>query len=859
MSASLLREGAMFEFIDRIIADLDLNVCETVDLPARRQSRALTPEAFSTGPASRILPHISEDGKLWKHQSLALKQLHTGKNVVVSTGTASGKSLIFQFYALHRLLTEPDCKVLVFYPLRALASDQLVKWRQIAGWAGLRPKDVARIDGSVAMNEREHLIEQARVVLMTPDVCQAWFMRTLASQPVNRFLDSLSLLVLDEAHVYESVFGSNAAFLIRRLLAAKRRVSQQRGNVQLQVVAATATIAQPEEHLKNLTGLRFKVVSEGQDGAPRYRRRILHIEGPDQGADGEAAIAKIVGGIHNLETPRRFIAFMDSRQGVERIARQVDLANILPYRSGYEPEDRRMIERKLRTGELNGVVSTSALELGIDIKDMEIGINLGVPQSRKSFRQRLGRVGRASPGVFLIVAPTNAFTQFGESLQDYNANSVEPSYLYLGNRFVQFAHARCLRDELEVLSRDTSGTPGGVNWPDGFPDVLRSARAGWPREFDFVAQIGGDSPHYNYSLRQVGEATLPIHASQGDMPSDEIGDIALRQAIREAYPGAIYLNLRRPYRVVEWSRRLQDQGIIVSPARSHVRTRPILRKIAAVNLSPDGIVDGRIKKGPHGLIAEAHIQVTESVEGYWNGSTRHHYRDLRADNANMTRKQRYLRTTGIVIRVGEDWFGEPAIRDEVAVGLLSLLCRDRSIAPQDVDAASTNIVVTTQSGPRPVSDTVVIHDSVHGGLRLTESLFDNFEKYIEQLSQAASIFENDAIISRKTAERLVQWAQALNSGGLSSAFRTGVPDGWLQVYKRGSVVGVYSTALGDVVQRELIEPMLIEKGLYYRYRHDDPSVSAITPHDQVQPVGDQWDWELWNPDTSGYRDFEPED
>ena len=123
----------MFEFIDRMIADVDLNVCETVDLPARRQSRALIPEALSTGSASRILPHISEDGKLWKHQSISLKQLHAGKNVIVSTGTASGKSLIFQLYALHRLLAEPGSTVLVFYPLRALVSDQLVKWREIAG------------------------------------------------------------------------------------------------------------------------------------------------------------------------------------------------------------------------------------------------------------------------------------------------------------------------------------------------------------------------------------------------------------------------------------------------------------------------------------------------------------------------------------------------------------------------------------------------------------------------------------------------------------------------------------------------------------------------------------------------------
>jgi DEAD/DEAH box helicase domain-containing protein len=154
----------------------------------------------------------------------------------------------------------------------------------------------------------------------------------------------------------------------------------------------------------------------------------------------------------------------------------------------------------LRDGTLHGVAATSAVELGIDIPDIEIGVNLGVPNTRKAFRQRIGRVGRKSPGLFIVVCKPNAFRQFGQTFSDYFQGSVEPSYLYTGNRFIQFAHARCLLDEMEVLQQDRSGPPPGVDWPESFGEVLKYARrtGGRPREFDYIAQLGADNPHVNY-------------------------------------------------------------------------------------------------------------------------------------------------------------------------------------------------------------------------------------------------------------------------------------------------------------------------------------------------------------------------
>ena len=598
---------SIFESVDQLISDLDLRVCESVNVPGRPESHAALPKAIAEGPAVQVLYDMRPDGQIWKHQAQALKYLCGGKNVVISTGTASGKSLIFQLYALHRLLTVPDSRVLVFYPLRALTNDQLVGWRRLAESAGLQSEAVGRVYGrGVPIREREQIMERSRVVLMTPDVCQAWLMRRLDSLQVKRFIASLALLVLDEAHVYESVFGSNAAFLLRRLMAAKRRLSPRgKGVNRFQVVAATATIDNPAEHLERLTGARFSVVDESENGAPRSPRRILHVAGPELGQDGENILARILAGICNMQEDHCFISFVDSRQGVERIVREVDKKNVKPYRSGYEAKDRAAIETALRNGTLNGVVSTSALELGIDIADMDIGINLGTPQSRKRFRQRLGRIGRKFPGVFLVVAPSNAFTKFGEGLTEYYESSVEPSYLYLGNRFVQFAHARCLGDEADALGQNSRDAPKGVNWPEGFPEILRVAREGWPKEFDAMAQIGADSPHFNFPLRQLGETNIEIRQGKGSEGSETgLGDIAYSQAIREAYPGATYLYMGSAYKVNQWDHGFNKLIIRVSSVPNPAPTRPILRKSVAIDLSRQGIISGRMKRGLGGLLAQ---------------------------------------------------------------------------------------------------------------------------------------------------------------------------------------------------------------------------------------------------------------
>jgi DEAD/DEAH box helicase domain-containing protein len=367
------------------------------------------------------------------------------------------------------------------------------------------------------------------------------------------------LLVLDEVHVLEAVFGSHVAFLLRRLAAVRILARRPREPAsQLQVIAASATIANAAEHLEALTGIACDIVGDEEDGSPSFPRRLLHIAAA---GDNREMATQLLRELLGRSDKGSFIAFADSRQGVERITRSIDHDRVRPYRSGYESVDRRSIEDALRGGALRGVVSTSALELGINIPHFTFGLNLDVPSSRKALRQRVGRVGRGQTGAFAVVADPLAFRRLGSTFQEYWEGSVEPPHLYLGNRFMQFAHARCLAEELESLGALRPVLPAKVAWPPGFAEVFAFARPGGarPPEFDPIHQIGGDEPHLNYPLRNVGEPSFTIVPGSGG--TDRVGSVSLQQAIREAYPGAVYLHMTRGYRVFEWRNTAFDRTL----------------------------------------------------------------------------------------------------------------------------------------------------------------------------------------------------------------------------------------------------------------------------------------------------------
>lgn len=320
--------------------------------------------------------------------------------------------MVFMTLAAELTMRDRFARVLALYPAKALIQDQLPKWQAFMEPFGVR---VGFIDGSVAVSGRERILASCRIVAMTPDVAHAWLMSRLAKKAVSDFVSKLSLLVLDEAHVYDGAFGTNMAYFLRRLSVAA---------TSFRLICSTATVGEPESFMRQLTGREMRVLNADADGSKLSVKTLLLSP-----TDPKGSFDRMVQLLKNLAAygQARFLAFGDSRKAVELIVAAIlrqekdpvpedpagpdeddadapeepesepKLEHVLPYRAGYEDEDRTAIQKALTEGSLAGVVSTSALELGLDIGDLDIVVLLNTPPSATAFQQRIGRAGRRSP------------------------------------------------------------------------------------------------------------------------------------------------------------------------------------------------------------------------------------------------------------------------------------------------------------------------------------------------------------------------------------------------------------------------------------------------------------------------------
>ena len=843
----------MYETLRKLLSGTEFSVLESFEIPSRPAIYAEIPPFLFD---SQIGPYLaSREFRLWAHQAHALDVLGRGDNVVISTGTASGKSLVFRALALHKTLCDPSSQTLVFYPLKALAADQIRGWQELVRALGLNEDIIGRIDGSVQVNERDDILRHARIVIMTPDVCHAWLMSRLAMPNIRSFVQELSTLVMDEAHILEGVFGSNFAFLVRRLIAVRNSLLGNEANAHpLQIVAATATIANPAEHMEQLTGSEFSVVNHEADGAPHHERIVAHVASAE---NEESLIAKELQ--HRVLTEGKdggFITFVDSRKGVESLAIDTDQEEVLPYRAGYDHEDRQQIEERLQSGNLRGVVSTSALELGIDLPHLRVGFNVGVPATRKAYRQRLGRVGRNGAGAFVVIAPPDAFRRYGTSFRDYHEMSVEPSYLYLDNRFMQFAHGRCLADELDALGTSAS-VPTHIRWPAGFRKIYQAARPGGdrPPEFDVIAELGGDTPQHGYPLRSTGEVNFQIKRYEN---SEGFGELNQTQALREAYPGATYLHMAQAYEVAAWHTHTPEPFILVKPGSRARSTQPRIKTWINTGITSSELIDGRLLRSENGFLAECQMQITERVEGFVDGAGQFHsYQDLRRRNPAMRARLRNFRTSGVVLCIEQDWFKKESMKSLFSDRLREIFMHEYSVLPQDVGSAATNISVRTLEGGGLKGGCVAVFDQTYGSLRITERLYAEFTRILDRLSVAATADPEQEILELIIARIRKEFSDFSVSS--SEGRNEELSDGYDQVFTQGSRVCLREQGQ-MAVDVEIIQPTMMEGRLMYQIKIPpkprQPQARRWVSASVLEPSGDasSWDYASWNRQTEEYED-----
>jgi len=525
-------------------------ICHLQELPAR-------PARFAD--PVRPLPDSLQAGlaalgvsRLYLHQARALDLARVGKDLVVVTGTASGKSLCYNLPVLEDLAAHPDHRALYLFPTKALAQDQLRALERLTQAAGLQVI-AGTYDGDTPPQTRRKLRASGQLILTNPDMLHAGILTNHGGWA--HFFSRLRWVVVDEVHTYRGVFGSNVALLMRRLL---RVAEVYRGRPQF--LAASATVRNPGELAEKLFGRPVAVVDE--DGAPRGSRTFVFWNPPvvDRGEIRRSAtleardllVRLVEQGVSSIAFSRTRgsaeLLYRYTREALEavspRLARQVRA-----YRAGYLPEERRRIEQELFSGQLRAVCATSALELGIDVGDLDVSLLVGYPGSIASTWQQAGRAGRRDePALAVMIAQPGPIDQYLVHHPDYFFElSPEHAVIDPGNPYIALNHLRAalaelpLRpSELEIFGRYA---PALLELLEERGEAIRrGGRAYWK---------GQGQPATQFGLRTLDDVTYTILLVEEGREPQILGTTDEVNAFLQLHPEAVYLHGGESYFVDE--------------------------------------------------------------------------------------------------------------------------------------------------------------------------------------------------------------------------------------------------------------------------------------------------------------------
>lgn len=550
--------------------------------------------------------------RLYTHQVRAIESLRAGHDTVVVTGTASGKSLCFHLPTLERLIEEPGATALYLFPTKALAQDQLKSLTRLAAEDdGLRAVlDAGVYDGDTAASTRRRLRERANVILSNPDMLHAGILPQHARWA--RFLRNLRYVVIDEMHAYRGIFGSHVANVLRRL---ERLVRHYGG--EYRTVLCSATIRNPGELAAGLLGR--DVVSVDDDGAPRGEKHFVfwnppyrdetRVERRSSNVEG----CQIFAGL--IERGGQAIAFTKSRVSAELVYRYAHehlersrarlpadesmgleamhlpplAERIKPYRGGYLPEERRAIERALFSGELRGVVSTNALELGIDVGGLDAAVLIGAAPTLASIWQQAGRAGRSGrPSIVALVAYNDTVDQYlMRRPQWFFGRSPEAACVDPHNPYILAQQLACAAYELPLGPEDAAAF--GPQMPAIIAALEESGETRTIDERTYWART--EFPQRKVSLRNMGDDTYTI--VDGTRSNAVVGTVDAISGLELVYPEAIYLHEG----VSHWVRKLDlEQKIAtVEPREVDYYTQPVLD----TNVRVRGELQSRDWRGEH--------------------------------------------------------------------------------------------------------------------------------------------------------------------------------------------------------------------------------------------------------------------
>jgi len=669
-------------------------------LPAVAAGLSAPPAAWPA-ELSRMLPELGI-GQLYRHQAEAIDLARSGRHVVVATPTASGKTLVYNLVLLEHFLADPGARALYLFPLKALAQDQLLNFNKTAFFLNGRKPSAAIYDGDTPGHQRKKIRERPPNVIMTnPEMLNLSFLPH--HQNWSDFFSGLRLVVVDEVHTYRGVMGSHMAQVFRRL----GRICRYYGAAPT-FIFNSATVANPADLAEQLTGLPVDTVLKG--GHPQGERHTVFIdplEGPAQ-----TAILLLKAALHR---GLRTIVYTQSRKLAELIAIWAGSSageyadRISAYRAGFLPGERREIEAKLNSGELLAVISTSALELGIDIGDLDLCLLVGYPGTVVATLQRGGRVGRSgqASGMIMIAGEDALDQYFMRNPEDLFRREPEAAVINPDNPGIVAQHLVCAAAELPLKKQEPLMQKGQIS------GVVRQLE----KEGELLKSADGDSwfskyksPQRHVDLRGTGSRYQIVASSDGE----HRGEIDGHRAFKETHPGAIYLHRGSTYLVDDLD--LETKTARVSPADVDYYTRVRAHKDTEIMAvwHESRVWDTTVSLGK--------LKVTEQVTGYERWRIRSH---KRIDRVPLDLPAQTFETEGLWFEIPSrvqsaaeaafmHFMGGIHAIEHAAIGMFPLLVMaDRN------DLGGISIPLHPQLG-RPA---VFVYDGVPGGAGLSRQAF----------------------------------------------------------------------------------------------------------------------------------------
>jgi DEAD/DEAH box helicase domain-containing protein len=677
---------------------------------------AFAPDDFTLQPATTRMLAATGIDRIYRHQAEAIEAVRNNENVVLSTGTASGKSLCYTIPAFESIITDPASRALLLFPTKALAQDQLRSMRSLADSEQSFKLRAGVYDGDTPQSARGPLRREANLILSNPDMLHTGILPNHNLRHWQFFFRNLKLVVIDEIHGYRGVFGSHVANVIRRL----RRVCRLYANREPVFVCCSATIGNPAELAERLTGLPQKAIAD--DGAPRSERIFVFWNPPADPNDGRKPGALEEGGALLREAVAhgvRTIAFVPSRMSAERLARQAGsigvAAPVSAYRSGYLPEERRQLERDLASGELQAVVSTTALELGIDVGSLDLCLLCGYPGSVAATWQRAGRAGRRdAPSLTVLLADNSPTDQYIANHPDFFFGSpAERAVVNPENPLVLKAHLAAASAEVPLSVQDTEFFP---LLDELLPEMLDTGQLG---QVDTgLLWRGDDHPAGAVSLRSASQAMVIIQDKES---GEEVGTVEKSSAGLLVHPGAVYLHLGELFLVSDLD--LEKGTATVTRQDPGYMTRPITE--VRLDLGLEIETRSLPKSGTRSGVSK--VIVTSRVTGFRKFGRRA-AAGLAIEPLDLPESS--LETEGV-------WL---AINDPMAAeGLAYLLERTLPLFAM-CDARDVNSGVVTLSLPGTLSPdgislpsvttSVVIYDLHPGGIGFARQGFNRLEDWL---------------------------------------------------------------------------------------------------------------------------------